>query len=320
MYVIGIDLGGTNIKTGLVDESGKIIEKVSIKTMAQRQPDEIIADMAKTVPTVCQNAGIAMSEIHAIGVGVPGTCQFETGNLLYTNNIPLSGQPIGSKIQKLTGIPTYISNDANCAVLGEAISGGARGYRNVVLLTLGTGVGGGVIIEGKLFEGSNGAGAELGHTMLIRGGASCTCGRDGCLEAYASATALISQTKEAMLADKESIMWKLCSGQLEKASGMTSFAAAREGDASGKRVADTYISYLADGVTDMINIFQPEIVLLGGGVSNEGDALMIPLREQSRKNSYGSDYTEPAKVERALLGNDAGIIGAAMLYKNVSGI
>lgn len=314
MYSIGIDLGGTNIAVGVVDESGNILSKVSIPTENSRNYKEIIADMAKASKDAMSKAGLDISELKGIGIGSPGTVDSEKGIIVYANNLKFENVPMREELRTHIDLPVYISNDANCAALGETSdAGAAKGYKNVVLITLGTGVGGGIIIDGKIYEGNYSAGAELGHSLIALDGELCTCGRKGCWEAYASATALVKQTVLAMEKDKNSLMWEFAAGDVKKAGGRTAFDASRKGDKKALEVVGNYIKYVSEGLIDMINIFRPEIVLLGGGVSNEGEYLFTPVREYVGKYTYGGSRTPVPPVMKAGLGNDAGIIGAAML-------
>ena len=314
MYNIGIDLGGTNIATGLVDEQGKIISKHSVPTNATRNFDEIIADMVKTVEAVISDAKIQLTDVNSIGIGIPGTIDSKKGVIVYSNNIPIKNIPIVAKMKEKLNIPIYISNDANCAALGEVYGGAARGKQNVVMVTLGTGVGGGIIIDGKIYEGIDSAGAEIGHTLLVLDGEKCTCGRNGCVEAYASATGLIRQTKAAISNNPQSLMNEIVNGNIDNTDGRTAFDAAKKGDVVGQNVVNTYIKYIGEFLVDITNIFRPEVILLGGGVANEGEGLFNPLNDYVKKYSYAGSYTFVPKVERATLGNDAGIIGAAVLF------
>lgn len=316
MFSIGIDLGGTNIAAGVVDSMGNIIAKASIPTQAQRHYTEIIADMAKVAMMACEKAGVDISKASGIGIGSPGTVDSKNGILVYTNNINFENVPMRDELNKHIKLPVHISNDANCAALGEtAQTGAAKGYRNVILITLGTGVGGGIIIDGRIYEGNYSAGAELGHTLMVLDGEPCTCGRNGCWESYASATALIRQTARAIEKDKNTIMWDMIEHDLDKVSGRTAFDASRKGDKLALEIVKEYIKYLSEGLIDMINIFRPEIVLIGGGVCNEGEYLFEPVREYTKKYVYGGTRTPMPPIEKAKLGNDAGIIGAAMLVR-----
>ena len=316
MYSVGIDLGGTNIAVGVVDEKGNIISKTSIPTDNSRNYKEIIKDMARASFDAIEKAGLNISDIDGIGIGSPGTVDSENGIIVYANNLKFENVPMREELNSHIGLPIFISNDANYAALGETSDAGAAGgFKNVVLITLGTGVGGGIIIDGKIYEGSYSAGAELGHSLLLLDGEKCTCGRNGCWEAYASATALVRQTRVAMEKNKDSLMWEITNHQINNAGGRTAFDAARKGDKAGLEVVNNYIKYVSEGLVDMINIFRPEIVLLGGGVSNEGEYLFSPVREYVGKYTYGGSRTPIPPVMKAKLGNDAGIIGAAMLVK-----
>lgn len=315
MYTIGIDLGGTNIAVGVVNEKYEIIARASRKTRTERSTDEILADMVGAAQDAVANAGLTMDQIDWVGVGSPGTINLDTGYIEYANNLHFEHVPLKAYMEEKLGRPCYINNDANVAAYGEYLAGSGKNAEPFVAVTLGTGVGGGVIIDGKIFSGCNFAGGELGHTVIVANGEPCSCGRLGCWEAYASATALIRQTQAAMKANPDSVMWKLCDGDENKVSGRTAFDAMRAGDAAGKQVVDTYIAYIGEGLCNMVNIFQPEVLCIGGGICNEGETLMAPLRKQIEETHYSKFSEKQTKLCRAELGNDAGIIGAAMLGK-----
>lgn len=311
-YYAGIDLGGTNIAVGIVNENYEILGKASVKTNLPRSGEEIADDMAKATRMAAENAGISIDDLSWVGVGTPGAADGKTGVVIYSNNLKFFDLPLGKLVsERLSGKKVYVENDANAAAYGEVLAGAAKGVKNAIMITLGTGVGGGIIINGEIYVGSNCFGAELGHTVIEYGGRQCSCGRKGCFEAYSSATGLINMTKEEMEENKDSVMWKLT--QSGKVSGRTAFDAMRAGDESGKKVVDKYISYLATGIANMINIFQPEVLVIGGGVCNEGEALLAPLRELVFKEAYAIDENTKTKICKAELGNDAGIIGAAFL-------
>lgn len=313
MYKLGIDLGGTNIVAGVVDRDYKIIGVGKAKTRAPRPAEEIADDMAKTVFEAIENAGISIDEIDSMGIGSPGAIDSENGIVTYSNNIGFYQVPLAKMMKERVGKDFYIGNDANAAAYGEYIAGAGKGTKNFVAVTLGTGVGGGIIINGEIYTGLGGVGGELGHTVIHMDGEVCSCGRNGCWEAYASATALIRQTKQAMKRYPESEMWNLCGGSLDNVSGITAFNAMRKGDYAGKMVVDNYIGYIAVGLSNMINIFQPEVICIGGGISREGDTLIVPLREIVAGENYGRNMKEKVVIKAADLGNDAGIIGAAYL-------
>ena len=312
MYTIGIDLGGTNIVAGVVDDNYTILASAKCKTGAQRTPEEIIDDMAAMAREAVGKAGLSLGDIAHVGVGCPGTCNPETGEVEYTNNINFSHVMLGPILKEKLGLPVYIENDANAAAIGEVKAGAAKGAESCVCITLGTGVGGGVIIDGKVYSGFNFSGTELGHTVMVVGGEPCTCGRNGCWEAYASATALINQTRRAMEAHPESKMWQIAES-LDKVNGLTAFDGMRAGDAIAKEVVDTYIYYVGCGLVNMVNIFQPEVMCIGGGICKEGETLLAPLRAIIEKERYSKYCEKQTKLCVAELGNDAGVIGAAAL-------
>ena len=317
MYRIGIDLGGTNIAAAVVGNDFKIVKKMSVPTGAERDAALIMDDMAALCRNVCTEAGIDFAEIEAIGIASPGVANHTDGVIEYSCNLPFRKYPICAELSARLGVDNiHVENDANAAAWGEAVAGAAKGSNDSVMITLGTGVGGGVIIGGKVFSGFNYAGTELGHVVISVGGRPCNCGRRGCWEAYSSATALIKMTSEKIEECKESGRYTLMTEMVEKkgkVSGRTAFQAMREGDAAASEVVDTYITYLASGLASMINIFQPEVLSIGGGVSGEGQYLIDRLLPIIRKEQYGGDFIKLTEIRIAELGNDAGIIGAAFL-------
>lgn len=315
-YYVGIDLGGTNIVAGLVDESYQILGKVSRKTNRPRPAEAIAADMAACALDVIKQQGLTPEQVEWIGIGTPGIANSATGIIEYSNNLDFHNVPIVKWISEATGRPAFVENDANAAAYGEYVAGAAKGATNAVCITLGTGVGGGIVIDGKIYAGSNFAGAEIGHTVLNLDGPQCTCGRRGCFEVYSSATGLIRMTNEAMAEHPESAMHAMAA-EHGKVSARTAFDCMRAGDAAAKSVVDFYIRALAAGITNTINIFQPDVLCIGGGVCNEGDALLLPVKELVAKEVYTRNSEKNAEIVIAKLGNDAGIIGAAFLGKAV---
>ncbi len=313
MYRVGIDLGGTNIVAGVVDDDFKIIGVGKLKTNSNRPADEIADDMAKTVFMAIEDAGLKIEDIDSFGIGSPGAIDPIHGVVTYANNLPFSNLPICEMMKERVGKDFYIENDANSAAYGEYIAGAGKGTKNFVAVTLGTGVGGGIIIDGKIYSGSNYAGGELGHTVISMNGEMCTCGRHGCWEAYASATALINQTAQAMHRYPDSIMWKLCDGDINNISGITAFNAMRSNDPVGRMVVDRYCEYVAVGISNIINTFQPDVICIGGGISREGDTLIDPIKAFVAGENYARSVKQKAVIKTATLGNDAGIIGAAYL-------
>ncbi|MBQ7363466.1 MAG: ROK family protein [Clostridia bacterium] len=318
MYTIGIDLGGTNIAVGLCDESLNIKDKISAPTGASRAPEMIVKDMAALAKKLIDRNHISGDDVAYVGIATPGTVDPRAGVVEYNNNIRMKNFPIVETFRKYMPVPkVYVENDANAAALGEALVGSGRGSDSLIMITLGTGVGGGIVIDGRIFSGSvNTSGAELGHTVIVAGGRQCTCGRRGCLEAYASATALTAITEEKMheleLKGIPSLLFEEQSRE-GRVSARTAFNAAARGDKYASALIEDYIGYLAEGVTNMINIFQPKILCIGGGVSGEGENLIRPLEERVSRDQYTRDSKKKTKVAVATLGNDAGIIGAAAL-------
>lgn len=314
MYYIGVDLGGTNIAAGVLDENMGIVGKGSVPTGNQRHYSEIIRDMALLIRKLIDDTGLPMKDFGYIGVGSPGICDREKGLILYNNNINFDHVPMREELQKYIPLPVYVENDANCAALAESMAGAARDTNHSIMVTLGTGIGGGIVLDNRIFTGFNGMAGEIGHVVIIQNGEQCTCGRKGCWESYASATALIRQTRRAACENPSSAINRLVQGDLNLVNAKTAFDALREGDDTGTRVVMEYICYLAEGIANLINIFQPEKVVIGGGVSKEGETLLRPLREIVREITYfGKGEIPQTKIVCAETGNDAGIIGAAML-------
>lgn len=313
MYNIGIDLGGTNIKVGLVDENYNIVAKATAKTNLPRPAEEICDSIVETVWQALNEAKVTIGEVNSIGIGTPGVANRNSGIVLYSCNLGFNNTDLRTLIKAKLGKEVYVENDANAAAFGEVLNGAGKGYKDVIVVTLGTGVGGGIVIDGKIYTGFNFCGAELGHTVIQYGGRQCGCGRKGCFEAYSSATALINMTKEAMEENKDSKMWEIA-GSIDGVDGKTAFDGMRAGDAAAIGVVNMYIEYLGCGLTNIVNTFQPEVLLIGGGICKEGENLTKPLEEFIKRESYCIDPTRSTKLDICKLGNDAGIIGAAYLY------
>jgi len=310
---VGIDLGGTAVKLGLVDASYEILAQISIPTNAERPYEQVIADMGRTAAALLEENGYTVADCLGVGVGSPGIIDSENGIVLYSNNIQWDHVPLAKELQKYLPVPVFVQNDANCATLGEVLKGAGKGYQNAVFLTLGTGVGGGIVIDGKIFEGGHSGGAELGHIKCGSEGRRCTCGRYDCLEAYASATALIDDAKEMAGQHPKSLLWELCGHDLDAMNAKIPFDAADAGDSCGKTLVEHYINYLAEGITDLANIFRPDIIVLGGGVCAQGEKLTKPLNQYLQENCFGNAVTYIPEVVIAKNGNHAGLIGAAGL-------
>ncbi|MCM1164952.1 MAG: ROK family protein [Lachnospiraceae bacterium] len=319
-YYIGADVGGTNIACGVVDEGCGIIARCKVKTNPRGRDGEppsygeILGELKEAIRGACAEAGISPSEAYSIGIGCPGTCNSESGVVEYSNNLGLLNVPLRGDIEKEFGVKVYLENDANAAAFGEFAAGAAKGSRNAVVITLGTGVGSGIIIDGKIYRGANFAGGELGHTVIVMDGLPCTCGRRGCFEAYSSATGLVRMTARAAELNPDSILARMIRED-GKVSARTAYKAMKEGDEAGRAVTEQYVKYLSCGIANAINIFQPDILCIGGGVCNEGDTLLVPLRKAVSEQVYSKNSAKNTEIVICSLGNDAGIIGAAMLFK-----
>lgn len=313
-YYLGIDLGGTNIAAAVVDEEGVIYGRSTRKTNAPRPYEEIFNDMAECAFDAARETGIEFDEIVSVGIGCPGAVDKESGRLEFANNLDFYDVPIVDRMEKLLGKKVHIENDANAAAWGEYLAGSGKGTDSMIMITLGTGVGSGIIENGHLITGAYGKGAEIGCMVICLDGEKCTCGRKGCFEAYASATALIKQTKRAMKENPESEMWKIAKGKLSNVDGKTACIST---DKAAKSVIKNYLRYLSEGIVNIINIFQPEIICIGGGVSNAGEKILKPIRKYIKDYSFARFGKKQTEVQIAKLGNDAGIIGAALLWKNL---
>ncbi len=311
--ILGIDLGGTGIKIGVLDTSYTILAQTTIPTNAKRPYQKVIEDMGNTAVSLLTSHGFRLQDCIGAGVGSPGTIDSRSGTVLYSNNMQWDHVPLAKELHQYVRVPVFVNNDANCAALGEVVKGAAKGCQNAVFLTLGTGVGGGIILDGKIFEGAHAGGVELGHIKSGSLGRRCTCGRMDCLEAYASATALIADAKEMAARHPDSLLWELCGRSLDQMDAKMPFDAAWAGDACGQTLVKRYIGYLADGLTDLANIFRPDILVLGGGISAQGEKLTGPLHQFLQENCFGTQVSYVPRVVIAQNGNNAGMIGAASL-------
>ncbi len=312
MYYVGIDLGGTGIKAGLVDENGKILCKVGCPTLVERGPRPIVDDMARLVLEAAEKGGVHMDEVKAVGIGLPGIQDPRTGHVPFCTNLYWHEVPVIEWMRETIDKPIFIGNDATVAGLAESVAGVSAGIKNSVFITLGTGVGGGIVLDGKVYSGAHGVGSELGHMITVVDGEPCTCGNRGCWERYASATALIRMGRQAVKERPDSLILRLAEGDEEKITAKTVIDAAKAGDEAACKVFDTYVYHLCVGLVGIINFIDPEVIVLGGGVSHAGAFLLDAVR--AKLPSMVFYKTMPyARVELATLGNDAGIIGAAML-------
>ena len=312
MIAIGIDIGGMSIKGAAVDSNGRVYEKFSMPFIKGEDGEITIRKLADIVKEYIAANGLS-NKIAGIGIGSPGTLDVKNGIVNYANNLGWNDLHVADIMHEILPYPIRLTNDANAASLGEAKYGAGKSYQTIIMLTLGTGVGGGIIIDGKLFEGNEGKGGELGHTVVVVDGEPCTCGRRGCLEAYASATALIRETKKAMRLNKRSLMWKVCP-EIDLVGGKVVFEAVSQGDPAAIKVLDEYVKYLGEGILNYCNIFRPNVIVLSGGIANAGPALFDRVNAYIKERNYGYKMTPEVKVVPAELGYDSGKIGAAALF------
>ena len=312
-YSAAIDLGGTNIGIGIVSEEGELVFKTSVPVEDNKNHVALLTQMAEGTKQCIEECGIAKEDIIFVGIGVPGLIKGPKGPVILAANINWHNVDAVSFLEEKIGLPVYLGNDADCAAMGEYYAGSGKQYKSLIMITLGTGIGGGAVADGKLFPGFNGFGGEYGHIPLVHNGVQCACGKKGCFEVYGSANALKRETREAAEANPESLIWELCEGDLDNIGGRTAFDAAEQGDETAKAVVEQYIDYLADGISGIVNMYRPEVIILGGGVSNQGASLLDPLNEKVAKLCVASETIEAPKVVKASLGNSAGIIGAGLL-------
>ena len=312
-YTIGIDLGGTTMTAGIVNENYEIVGKLTWATRLPRPAEDLEKALADLCRTVAQDNKVDFADIKYVGIGTPGSVNFTTGFVGFNTNFGYYDWNLGPDLEALLGCKVYVENDANAAALGEVVAGCAQNVDSAVILTLGTGVGSGVVLNGKILTGCTGGAAELGHMVIEDGGAPCACGRKGCFEAYASATGLIRMAKEAMAQHPESLL-HATAAEVGDVNGQTIFRAKEQGDPTAVAVVERYIHYLSVGIANVINCFYPEVVALSGGIANQGEALLAPLREAVAPQIYGNQYLQThTRILGCTLGYHAGIIGAAML-------
>ena len=313
MY-LGIDVGGTNLVAGLVDQEGAIHHKASCPVDRSWTPEELAHQLAQLALRALREGNCPREALEGVGAGFPGLVDNAAGVVVTTPNMPFRNTPFRELFQRELDAPVSLGNDADCAAVGEYWAGSAKGCDPVLLITLGTGIGGGLVRGGKLYTGFGGAGMEVGHLMTHPGGIQCGCGNRGCWERYGSATALIQMTRDAMEENRQSLLWEICAGGLERVEGRTPFQAARLGDETALQVLERYRQELSFGLIGLCNTLFPEIICLGGGVSNaDADLLLDPLRELVHRGCF--DQNHLPRLVRASLGNDAGVVGAAMLCR-----
>lgn len=308
---IGIDIGGTTIKGVIINHNGDILRESSIATPASGNGEELCDKVVALVNEMVMGYSGFKSSFGGIGIGCPGLIDSKRSVVVFSGNLGLNYFPLGRTVSERLGMPVKITNDANAAALGEAKFGAGKKYTDSILITLGTGVGGGIVVDGKLYEGGRSAGIEVGHTVIEVDGNPCTCGRKGCFEAYSSATALINKTRQVMIENRNSAMWEKYLP--ETVIGKTAFEYA-DTDEAVRSVVNWYVKYLACGIINLANVFRPQVIMLGGGVSNQKEKLTAPLQALLDKELFAGQSYAPVKVVWASLGNKAGMLGAAALF------
>lgn len=315
-YTIGIDLGGTTMTAGLVNEDYEIVGKITWATRLPRPAEDLEKAMADLCREVAKQNGVDFSEVRYVGIGTPGSVNFTTGFVGYNTNFNYYDWNLGTDLEALLGCKVYVENDANAAAFGEYIAGGAKGYKDAVVITLGTGIGSGIILDGKILRGFNFAAGEMGHTVIVKDGRKCNCGRHGCWERYASARALSEDTKAAMREHRDTIMWDLVK-DIDHVNAKTSFDAMEKGDALAKQVVENWMEYVGCGIANVVNTFEPEVICIGGGVSNQGETLLGPVRAYVEKETHDITTGRVPEIRACVLRNDAGVIGAATLADSI---
>ena len=316
-YTIGIDLGGTTMTAGLVDENYHIVNKVMWATHLPRPAADLEKALADLCRTVAKNANVPFSDVSYVGIGTPGSVNFTTGFVGFNTNFGYYDWNLGPDMEALLGCKVYVENDANAAAFGEYIAGGAKGFTDAVVITLGTGVGSGIVLGGKLLRGFNFAAGEIGHTVIVKDGRPCNCGRRGCWERYASSRALSEDAREAVRQHPESLMLKLAKGDLDRMNAKIPFDAMEAGDETAREVVNNWIEYVACGIANVVNIFEPEVICIGGGVSNQGETLLAPIRAYVEKETKNITTGRVPAIRACELTNDAGVIGAAALANSI---
>ena len=309
MLRIGIDLGGTKIAAGIIDENFRLLSRAEVPTRAALGAETVVDDMAKCALMALEDAGKSLSDCAGAGIGSPGLCDTAAGSVRNAHNLGWFGVPVCAMLSEKLGIPVKVDNDANCAALGEVVAGAAEGSRSALMVTLGTGVGGGIIIGGEIYSGWQSLGGEIGHMCIVMDGEQCSCGEKGCWEAYAASSALVRQAEKAAEEHPGSAL----AADAGSLNGKKIFAAVSAGDETAKAVVQQYCKYVGVGLVNLINAIYPQTVIIGGGISAVGETILGPIREYIGDNFFASDKSLMPAVKRAELGNDAGIIGAAAL-------
>ncbi|ACL70354.1 ROK family protein [Halothermothrix orenii] len=308
-YYVGVDLGGTKILTALADARGKIVAKKKLPTEARKGEEKVIQNIVSSIDAVLQEKGLSREDVITLGVGSPGPLNTQEGIIYLAPNLGWRNVHIKDILEEETGIPVILENDANAAALGEKWFGAGQDVDNLIYITVSTGIGGGIIINKKIFHGINDGAGEVGHMVIEPGGPVCGCGNRGCFEAVASGTAINKMGREAVKENKATLLMELSGGDPEKIDGSLIARAARQGDEVARKIWDKAGYYLGIGLANLLNIFNPEMIILGGGVMNAGDLIMEPMKKSLKDHALESAFNS-VEIRQAELGNDTGVIGA----------
>lgn len=311
-YLIGIDLGGTNIKGALLDRDGHTLQKIRITTEADKGPQEVVTRIVHLIEELIQWGQVLKEDIAGIGIGVPGQIDYQSGKVVFAPNLNFHDLPIKSMLEEKTGLPVFLDNDGNVAALGEMWSGAGMGYKNIVAVTIGTGIGGGIIIDGHLLRGVSGSAGEIGHMIIKENGPRCNCGKSGCLETLTAAPAILREAHSAIKTGQKTIL-----AEFEELEAKDVFVAAGSGDPIARGIINRSAFYIGLAIANLINLLNPEVVIIGGGVARAGDILIDPIRQTAMDNCL-KVAGDAARIVPAQLGNDAGCIGAGALVLNYS--
>ncbi len=311
-YYIGIELGVKNIVAGLLDKYGKMVRRETVPTNKDRAFEDIIQDMCSLITKIIDDEDIELKNVKYIGVGCPGIIDNLNGVVLKNYSLNFSNAPIRDEIRKHINLPVYIENDANCVAIAEYLLGASYGTSSSLTIKVGVGIGGGIVINGSIFNGFNFGGTEFGHMIIDYNGRECTCGRKGCWEQYVSASALINQTKQLVIDNPDSILANIVKGNLSQITELTVFEAAKEGDVLAKRLCAEYIDYFAEGLANIVNILMPEVLVIAGPISKLGNSLVNPLVEILGERIYCKEVHVP-EFKMAEMGTAGIVVGAAML-------
>lgn len=318
-FIVGVDLGGTNIVVGAMSDDGtQQYGMHSEPTRSEDGADGVILRMARmvetTIGTTMRETGVERAAFQGVGIGAPGPLDRARGVVLLTPNLGWRNVPLRDRMTELTGLRATIDNDANCATYGEFWIGAARGARNVVGMTIGTGIGGGLIFDGKLYHGASDVAGEIGHTTIDQTGRRCGCGNYGCLEAYASGPAIAERAREALAFDQVSILPEMVDNDLERITAQTVYDAAARGDSVAREVVRDTARFLGTGIGNLLNIFNPDVVVIAGGVTQAGDALFEPLRAEARRRAFRPAF-DACRIVPGELPGTAGVVGAIATFR-----